>query len=162
MMYVKQTQLRELQVNKATFLSLFQADWCLRLPYRAEMRRSAGRWWGERLTHIGWLLITAVLLSMLKHIGSRWAGSLWLSEREGGCCGRESEGERATETPNCWGGPRKSIPHENACFLGSESCLRSHMENLIKALLCQRKDLLMRRQSMIQSMSSFEGWGDDT
>lgn len=26
------------------------------------------------------------------------------------------------------------------------------MENLIKALLCQRKDLLMRRQSMIQSM----------
>lgn len=85
--------------KKTTFLSLFQADWCLRLPDRAEMRRSAGRWCGERLTHIGWLLITTVLLSMLKHIGSRWAGSLWLSKREGGCCGRESEGERATETP---------------------------------------------------------------
>lgn len=71
---------------------------------------------GERLRRIGWLLITAVLLSMLKHAGSRWAGSLWLSERESGWCGRESEGERATETPtkggrgNCWGGPRKVIP----------------------------------------------------
>lgn len=42
---------------------------------------------------IGWLLITTVLLSMLKHIGSRWVGSLWLrKERVGvGRCGLQSE-----------------------------------------------------------------------
>lgn len=144
------------QIIKATSLSLFQADWCSRLPDRAEMRRNVGRCCGERLTHIGWLLITTVLLSMLKHTSSRWAGSLWLSEREGGCCGCESGGEGATETP-----PRQGVrtnPRENASFLGSESSLRSHMEKLIRALLCQRNDLLMRCQSMIQSMSSFQCW----
>lgn len=62
--------------------------------------RRRGGWRGERLRPIGWLLITAVLLSMLKHIGSRWAGSPWLREALGGCYGLESNGgDRATGTP---------------------------------------------------------------
>lgn len=132
----------EHSLDQTTSLSVLQADWCLRLPGRAEASRSAGRCRGERLRRIGWLLITAVLLSMLKHAGSRWAGSLWLSEREGGCYGQESEGERATETPARGGGRTAEKHHSGLKGLLPrlcESCLRAHTEKLIRALSRQRK-----------------------
>lgn len=122
----------------------FASNWIVALNiarfFAAEMTKSSGCWCGERLRPIGWLLISTVLLSMLKHTGSRWAESLWLSEREGGCCGLESEGvQRATKTPPREGTAEvdqvkpfraKSLPSSARWILPVCPCSKTHDETV--------------------------------
>lgn len=100
---VLQSQPQRLCPPPPARVSQRQGQWCLAHIAVTGMRwlRSPGCWCGERLRPKGWLLITTVLLSILKHMGSRWAGSLRLGEGKGGCCGLEHSegGDGATETP---------------------------------------------------------------
>lgn len=150
--------------------------------------RSLGCWRWERLRPKGWLLITTVLLSMLKHIGSRWAGSLWLGKGEGGCFGLESEGgDMATETPprertaevdpvkplQAKSSPSSALCIQQACIpirvnSSEKNCplFRWSTSGNVIQLQCLEQclddslctRLLLKCQSQIQSLTPFKHW----